>query len=64
MVHIAAGETSDREPTPGSGKDPDAVALGRKVGLKGGRPAPNARPLSGAPRALKRPPLKRRKVEA
>jgi hypothetical protein len=38
MVDIATGEVSDREPTPEEqGKDPAAVALGRKGGLKGGR---------------------------
>jgi hypothetical protein len=37
MVDIATGEVSDREPTPEEqGKDPAAVALGRKGGLKGG----------------------------
>ena len=38
MLDIATGEVSDREPTPEEqGKDPAAVALGRKGGLKGGR---------------------------
>jgi len=38
MVDIATGETSDHEPTPEEqGKDPAAVALGRKGGLKGGK---------------------------
>jgi hypothetical protein len=38
MVDIATGETIDREPTPEEqGKDPAAVALGRKGGLKGGK---------------------------
>jgi len=38
MVDIATGEASDREPTPEEqGKDPAAVALGRKGGLKGGK---------------------------
>jgi hypothetical protein len=38
MVDIATGETTDREPTPEEqGKDPAAVALGRKGGLKGGK---------------------------
>jgi hypothetical protein len=37
MVDIATGDVSDREPTPEEqGKDPAAVALGRKGGLKGG----------------------------
>ena len=37
MVGIATGDESDREPTPEEqGKDPAAVALGRKGGLKGG----------------------------
>ena len=38
MVDIATGEVEDREPTPEEqGKDPTAVALGRKGGLKGGK---------------------------
>lgn len=38
IVDIATGETEDREPTPlEQGKDPAAVSLGRKGGLKGGR---------------------------
>ena len=37
MVDIATGDVSDREPTPEEqGKDPAAVALGRKGGVKGG----------------------------
>lgn len=38
MVDIATGEVEDREPTPEEqGKDPAAVALGRRGGLKGGK---------------------------
>lgn len=38
IVDIATGEAEDREPTPEEqGKDPAAVSLGRKGGLKGGR---------------------------
>ena len=38
IVDIASGETEDRPPTPEEqGKDPAAVALGRKGGLKGGK---------------------------
>jgi hypothetical protein len=38
MVDLATGEAIDREPTPvEQGKDPAAVALGRKGGLKGGK---------------------------
>jgi hypothetical protein len=38
IVGIATGEIEDREPTPEEqGKDPAAVALGRKGGLKGGK---------------------------
>ena len=38
MVEIATGEASDMPPTPEEqGKDPAAVALGRKGGLKGGK---------------------------
>jgi hypothetical protein len=37
VVDIASGEVEDREPTPEEqGKDPAAVALGRKGGKKGG----------------------------
>jgi hypothetical protein len=38
MIDIASGEVEDREPTPEEqGKDPAAVSLGRKGGLKGGK---------------------------
>jgi hypothetical protein len=39
MVDIATGEVDDIEPVPqdDQDKDPAAVALGRKGGLKGGR---------------------------
>jgi hypothetical protein len=38
MVDIATGEVEDREPTPEEqGKDPAAVSLGRRGGLKGGK---------------------------
>lgn len=38
IVDIATGEKSDRAPTPEEqGKDPAAVSLGRKGGLKGGK---------------------------
>src|SRR5215211_4097726 len=38
IVDIASGEVEDRDPTPEEqGKDPAAVALGRKGGLKGGK---------------------------
>jgi hypothetical protein len=38
MVDIATGETTDCEPTPEEqGKDPAAVSLGRRGGLKGGK---------------------------
>ena len=37
IVDIAAGEVEDRPPTPEEqGKDPDAVVMGRKGGIKGG----------------------------
>lgn len=36
VVDLATGETSDPSPEP-DGKDPAAVALGRRGGLKGGR---------------------------
>lgn len=38
MLDIATGEKSDAAPTPEEqGKDPAAVALGRRGGLKGGK---------------------------
>ena len=38
IVDIATGERSDRDPTPEEqGKDPAAVTLGRRGGLKGGK---------------------------
>ncbi len=38
IADIATGEATDREPTPEEqGKDPAAVALGRRGGLKGGK---------------------------
>jgi hypothetical protein len=38
IVDIATGEVEDREPTPEEqGKDPAAVSLGRRGGLKGGK---------------------------
>jgi hypothetical protein len=38
VVDIATGQVEDRPPTPDlTGKDPAAVALGRKGGLKGGK---------------------------
>jgi hypothetical protein len=37
MIDIASGEVEDREPPPQEqGKDPAAVSLGRRGGLKGG----------------------------
>ncbi len=38
MIDIASGEVDDREPTPEEeDKDPAAVNLGRRGGLKGGK---------------------------
>ena len=38
IVDIATGEDEDRKPTPEEeGKDPAAVSLGRRGGLKGGK---------------------------
>jgi hypothetical protein len=38
MIDIASGEIEDREPAPEEeGKNPAAVALGRRGGLKGGK---------------------------
>lgn len=38
IVDIATGEIEDRQPTPEEqGKDPAAVSLGRRGGLKGGK---------------------------
>jgi len=50
VVAIATGQVEDRDPTPEEqGKDPAAVSLGRKGGLKG-----------GAARAAKMTPEQRR----
>ena len=41
IVDIANGEAEDREPTPEErGKDPAAVSLGRRGGMKGARHVP------------------------
>ena len=38
VVDIASGQVGDRKPSPDeAGKDPAAVSLGRRGGLKGGR---------------------------
>jgi hypothetical protein len=38
VIDVATGQVEDREPTPEErGKDPAAVALGRKGGAKGGK---------------------------
>jgi len=38
VIDIASGQVEDRKPTPEEqGKDPAAVSLGRKGGLKGGK---------------------------
>jgi hypothetical protein len=38
MVDVATGEASDKKPTPEEqGKNPAAVSLGRRGGLKGGK---------------------------
>lgn len=37
ILQIAIGEDVESEPKPDEGKDPAAVALGRKGGLKGGK---------------------------
>jgi hypothetical protein len=50
IVDIATGEHEDREPTPEEqGKDPAAVSLGRRGGLKGGKA--RAKSLSAKRRA-------------
>jgi hypothetical protein len=50
MADIATGEASDREPTPEEqGKDPAAVSLGRRGGLKGGKA--RAKNMSAAQRS-------------
>lgn len=41
IVDIATGEEPDPTPDPAGGKDPAAVALGRKGGLKGGKARAN-----------------------
>jgi hypothetical protein len=50
VIDIATGQIEDREPTPEEqGKDPAAVALGRKGGIKGG--SARAKSLSAKRRA-------------
>jgi hypothetical protein len=50
IIDIATGQKPDRDPTPEEqGKDPAAVALGRKGGLKGG----NARAAKLSPEQRK-----------
>jgi hypothetical protein len=51
MIDIASGEVEDRELAPSlEGKDPAAVSLGRRGGLKGGKArTPNRLPVT--PRA-------------
>ena len=45
IVDIATGDVEDREPTPEEqGKDPAAVSLGRRGGLKGGKARSQAMP--------------------
>jgi len=49
IADIATGDADDRAPTPeGQGKDPAAVSLGRRGGLKGG--AARAKKLTPAQR--------------
>jgi len=50
IVDISVGDVEDRAPTPEEeGKDPAAVSLGRRGGLKGGKA--RAKSLSRAQRA-------------
>jgi hypothetical protein len=50
IVEIGTGQIEDREPTPEEqGKDPAAVSLGRRGGLKGGKA--RAKSLSAKRRA-------------
>ena len=50
VVDVATGQVEDREPTPEEqGKNPAAVALGRRGGLKGGKARASA--LSAKKRA-------------
>jgi hypothetical protein len=54
MVDIAAGEASDREPTPEEqGKDPAAVALGKKGGAARARSLDSAQRSAISSRAAK-----------
>ena len=51
IVDISVGDVEDRAPTPEEeGKDPAAVSLGRRGGLKGGKA--RAKSLSRAQRAV------------
>ena len=60
IVDIATGEVEDRGPTPDEeGKDPAAVSLGRRGGLKGGRRGQPASLTQNAKRLL----LKQRRLD-
>ena len=50
IVDIVTGEEPDPTPDPDEGKDPAAVALGRKGGLKGG--AARAKKLTAEERSV------------
>jgi hypothetical protein len=55
MIDIASGEVEDRAPTPEEqGKDPAAVALGRKGGLKGGKARADSLTAAERARAAKK----------
>ena len=52
IIDIATGQVEDRPPTPEEqGKDPAAVALGRKGGLKGGKALTKAQRVKSAKKA-------------
>ena len=55
IIDIATGQKPDRDPTPEEqGKDPAAVALGRKGGLKGGKARADALLLHNGRRRQKK----------
>lgn len=60
VIDIATGYAEDREPTPEEqGKDPAAVALGRKGGRKGGMARAKSLSPSERKEAAKRAAIKR-----
>jgi len=57
IVDLSVGEADEPAPKPeDEGKDPAAVALGRRGGLKGGKARAAALTKSAGPRSRRKPP--------